>query len=555
MKLVKMLLTPPIAAISVALGVATTALATNWYVSSDGTWDPESKGNKKATVKEAITAASAGDTIWVKDGTVIESGSGSTDYAGVKPRIDINKAVTLRSESGTAFGPNPVIIRGEYDSEAQPCKLWGKSMRCVRMCSGSTLVGIVLERGATGDNIHGNYPGGGAIYGCGTVTNCLIRNTGGSQGGAIYSNGTSLSDCLVVEDCVVTNNTAVFMGGASLGRVIFRRCNLSYNRANSTQYGGGAVQGASNAARSILEDCGLTNNVAGKTDSTQNYGGGARYVNAFRCSFVSNTAYGSGGALADSLASDCLFKSNRARSSGSSSTGALGGGLYECVATNCVIVLNSTSGGGVSVGYGGGGYNCDFYNCVLISNKINECYYSDYHGGAGLYCTEAHECVNTLFVGHSATKGTAAVSSTDPAKKVKLVNCTITGNSSADFGGCYNAVLVNSIVYGNKGSQYAGTIAATNSCAAGLSDTAKYPGCITTDPKFIGTGDHPYALSARSPCRDKGFYDADDPAWNWMTNPVDPRSKDLAGKPRLQGTAPDMGCYEFVPPGFLLLLR
>ena len=115
--------------------------------------------------------------------------------------------------------------------------------------------------------------------------------------------------------------------------------------------------------------------------------------------------------------------------------------------------------------------------------------------------------------------------------------------------------MVNTISYGNKGkSQFAGTIAATNSCATGLTD-AKGPGNITKDPKFIGTGDHPYALAARSPCRDQGFYDADDPAWNWMTDPDDPRSKDLAGKPRLQGTAPDMGCYEFVPPGFLLLFR
>ena len=153
-------------------------------------------------------------------------------------------------------------------------------------------------------------------------------------------------------------------------------------------------------------------------------------------------------------------------------------------------------------------------------------------------------------------KGVAAVSSSDATKKVLLVNCTIAGNSSPSaVGGCYNAVLVNSIVYGNKGSQYGGTTVATNSCAKGLTDTVKYPGCITKEPKFVGTGDYPYALSSKSPCRDMGFYDKDDPAWAWVTDPADPRSVDLAGKSRLAGKGLDMGCYEDVLPGFLLLVR
>lgn len=36
---------------------------------------------------------------------------------------------------------------------------------------------------------------------------------------------------------------------------------------------------------------------------------------------------------------------------------------------------------------------------------------------------------------------------------------------------------------------------------------------------------------------------------------ADPRSKDLAGNPRLQGDAPDLGCYEPIPLGLMLLVK
>lgn len=546
---------PPIAAISVALGVASTAFATNWYVSSDGSWDPEGAGKTRTTITSAIKDASPEDTIWVKNNFVCTNET-ATSKDGSKNNLVIDKAVTVRSEFGYVDEANDVWAKicGRYNSASSPCG--DNGTRCVYMTTGATLVGFVLESGATSDYNHGSYPGGGAIYGVGTVSNCVIRNCWGTTGGAIRNKSESLSSCLVLENCIITNNIAKYYGSGAAGVFEMHRCNVFCNQVVSGSSGeGGTLRGFSNSVRARIFDCGVSNNTVACSSAGNGKSGGLFYVNAFGSSIVSNSVSGSGGGAYNCALSHCLVLGNHAIANGAN--GGFGGGLYVSTATNCIIMLNRLSGGTAATGYGAGGYNCDFVNCQVISNKARTCAYTDFRPGTGLYCTAVHSCYNTLFIGNNTDKGVAAVSSSDASKKVRLVNCTITGNTSGNgVGGCYNAVMVNTICQGNTGSgQIGGTIVATNSCAKGLSDTAKYPGCITTDPKFIGTGDHPYALSSKSPCRDKGFYDKDDPAWNWMTDPADPRSKDLAGKPRLQGTAPDMGCYEFVPPGFLLLLR
>ena len=55
------------------------------------------------------------------------------------------------------------------------------------------------------------------------------------------------------------------------------------------------------------------------------------------------------------------------------------------------------------------------------------------------------------------------------------------------------------------------------------------------DPKFTDAANGDYTLQKESPCRDAGALLA------WMTD----GSLDLAGKSRVFGDAPDMGCYEW----------
>ena len=65
------------------------------------------------------------------------------------------------------------------------------------------------------------------------------------------------------------------------------------------------------------------------------------------------------------------------------------------------------------------------------------------------------------------------------------------------------------------------------------------PGNITSDPLFANASAGDYTLGPRSRCRNAAKL------FDWMTDAADPRSRDLSGAPRLGGTIPDIGCYEY----------
>ena len=62
-------------------------------------------------------------------------------------------------------------------------------------------------------------------------------------------------------------------------------------------------------------------------------------------------------------------------------------------------------------------------------------------------------------------------------------------------------------------------------------------GCLVGDydPQFTDAANGDYTLEKKSPCRDAGAL------LSWMT----PSALDLAGKARVFGNAPDIGCYEW----------
>jgi hypothetical protein len=115
--------------------------------------------------------------------------------------------------------------------------------------------------------------------------------------------------------------------------------------------------------------------------------------------------------------------------------------------------------------------------------------------------------------------------------------------------------VINCIVYSNRSStaadynwylyNAASTLYATNCCtfpSNGLCGT----GNITNDPKFVNAASGDYRPALHSPCINAGLSEI------WMIG-----TYDLDGNPRLDRVTRkvDMGAYEYVFPGTLVMLR
>jgi hypothetical protein len=151
---------------------------------------------------------------------------------------------------------------------------------------------------------------------------------------------------------------------------------------------------------------------------------------------------------------------------------------------------------------------------------------------------------NCLVIGNAATLGGAGVVLYPGAV---MENCTVSGNScpgnnSAAYPGALGvqngAIVLNSIV---KGNIY--TVSAPSNFGSATTPSVNYSdldftwagtGNQTNDPLFLDPAATNYTLAAASPCRDAGSNQA------WMASAVD-----QAGTPRVNGSAVDLGAYEF----------
>ena len=170
-----------------------------------------------------------------------------------------------------------------------------------------------------------------------------------------------------------------------------------------------------------------------------------------------------------------------------------GAGTRYGTLSNCII------SGNISIGtyLGAGCYGGVLYNCLLIGN------YNSSNAGGGAY---------------------SAI----------LYNCTIVKNSATSYGGVHECNIYNCISYLNTPNADRGPTP-TCSCGPGYTGAGNI-NATTNPPQFVGDTD--YHLQQTSPCIDAGTL------YSWMTDPADPRSKDLDGNPRLHNDVADMGAYE-----------
>lgn len=265
------------------------------------------------------------------------------------------------------------------------------------------------------------------------------------------------------------------------------------------------------------------------------------------------------------------------------------GGGISCYLASPLIEHNIIAANRAS--QGGGGIACDGGLPVVRRNLLIQ-NVSDFHGGGILVvnCT-AHVSHNRIIANSSRGDGGGIASITSQLHLtnnlissnhstatggglggtlsiVTLTANTIAGNSATSGAGgvslsLSSPTLRNSILWGN--GQDLDGVAATYSC---IEDTsASGDGNIHDNPRFtdpagldhtVGTEDDDYTLAGDSPCRDRGFTPAAIPLHIARTPTLfllswDPGT-DVAGNPRLSGTAVDIGAYEYqnFPPSYLL---
>lgn len=189
----------------IALGAVTSvASAREWTVDAQG-------GGDYKVIQDAIDAADAGDTIWVKPGVYATGGRATSEGADNLARVLLTKPLTLAATSDDpadthivgAPDPNPAFEGKDYEGRGP------NAVRCIRLeqaaASGGTVIrGFTIRDGYSAQQFNGDsygandallaaQPGGiasfSAAYANFYVTDCVITNCYGVRGGLVrYGN-------------------------------------------------------------------------------------------------------------------------------------------------------------------------------------------------------------------------------------------------------------------------------------------------------------------------------------------------------------------------------
>lgn len=177
---------------------------------------------------------------------------------------------------------------------------------------------------------------------------------------------------------------------------------------------------------------------------------------------------------------------------------------------------------------------------------------------------------NSLFTGCDITQNASGASCiyTTGTADVKIDNCTFADNCPKKSGTTVAPLspvsstaknyVSNCIFWHNRDNGGEGTLRVTSNpgntifanCVSDVSGQGDAVALLTASP-FADESAGDYTLAkkiagVKNPCLDAGA------TLDWM----DASACDLAGKPRSAGTAPDLGCYEFVAKsGLLVILR
>jgi len=266
-------------------------------------------GTQFPTIQAGVDNATAGDEIWVQQGTYTLAAT-----------IDIGKAISLYggftgSETSRAqrnYAANVTTVDGN------------NSVRCFMVYNTITIDGFTITKGDT----HSDSSDGAGI-----------RNG---------KSATTVSGYLTLSNCILSNNSSGNSAGALFndwGTLTVNNCTFSSNTANNARAG---------AIENYGSDMTITNCTF--SGNTANNAGAVYYP---------NTA-GTPSATANNVFTDCVFRQNSALAATSD------GGVTICdgnsTFTRCVFDRNTANRYGTVAFYGDNGFSHVFTNCVFTGN-------------------------------------------------------------------------------------------------------------------------------------------------------------------------------------------
>ena len=237
---------------------------------------------------------------------------------------------------------------------------------------------------------------------------------------------------------------------------------------------------------------------------------------------------------------------------------ASGGTVRNCVVTNA----HYTSGSGVGLSAAAGLFD----RGVIVDTDASG---GAANGAAGLaaYLSGSAVMRNSLIYRNSTHANESKYGVVYVTGRARLENCTIVSNACGAYPAVYckdttaggSAAVVNSIIWGNYynatpaathpgGADWfvdttASGIAWSNNCTAVAHQAGDRT--VTEDPRFRAPANLDYTLGKGTPCRNKGV------RLDWMDGALD-----LNGNPRIFGTRPDIGAFEFTGrDGTTIMLR